>query len=244
MSYIGGIHSVRAALEHKGRVLELWVDEKRRDQAVKELMELAKSQGIRLQLVDKAALDKLLPNTRHQGLVAQVENIRTGSEADLEDLLSRLEGPAFLLVLDGIKDPHNLGACLRTADAAGVHAVIAPKDRSAGLTPAAIKVASGAAEHLPFIQVTNLARTLKMLARDYGIWISGLAGEAEQSLWQADLKGPLALVLGSEAEGLRRLTREHCDQLLSLPMQGSVTSLNASVAAGVALFEAVRQRSL
>lgn len=244
MSHIGGIHSVKAALEHKGRVLELWVDEKRRDQAAKELIELAKSQGLRPQLVDKAALDRLLPNTRHQGLVARVENIKSGSETDLEELLTRLEGPAFLLVLDGIKDPHNLGACLRTADAAGVHAVIAPKDRSAGLTPAAIKVASGAAEHLPFIQVTNLARTLKMLARDYGIWISGLAGEAEQSLWQADLKGPLALVLGSEAEGLRRLTREHCDQLLSLPMQGSVTSLNASVAAGVALFEAVRQRSL
>lgn len=243
MSRIGGIHSVKAALEHRGRVQQLWVDEKRRDQQVRELVELANAQGIKPQLSNKATLDQLLPNTRHQGLVAEVESLRTGNESDLEDLLARLDGPAFLLVLDGIKDPHNLGACLRTADAAGVHAVIAPKDRSAGLTPAAIKVASGAAEHLPFIQVTNLARTLKMLARDYGIWILGLAGEAEQSLWQADLKGPLALVLGSEAEGLRRLTREHCDQLLSLPMQGSVTSLNASVAAGVALFEALRQRS-
>lgn len=244
MSHIGGIHSIKAALEQSGRVVQLWVDEKRKDQPVRELLELAAAQDLKPNFCTKEALDKLLPNTRHQGLVAEVQNLKTGNENDLDELLGRLSGPAFLLVLDGIKDPHNLGACLRTADAAGVHAVIAPKDRSAGLTPAAIKVASGAAEHLPFIQVTNLARTLKTLARDYGIWILGLAGEAEQSLWQADLKGPLALVLGSEADGLRRLTREHCDQLLALPMQGSVSSLNASVAAGVALFEALRQRSL
>jgi 23S rRNA (guanosine2251-2'-O)-methyltransferase len=243
MSYIGGFHSLKAALGHKGRVQGLWLDEKRQDQPMREILALAATQGIKPQLCSKQALDKLLPNARHQGMVAEVQQIKTGSETDLEELLAGLQGPAFLLVLDGIKDPHNLGACLRTADAAGVHAVLAPKDRSVGLTPAAIKVASGAAEHLPFIQVTNLARTLKMLARDYGIWILGLAGEAQSSLWQADLKGPLALVLGSEAEGLRRLTREHCDQLLSLPMQGSVASLNASVAAGVALFEALRQRS-
>ena len=144
-------------------------------------------------------------------------------------------------MLDGVQDPHNLGACLRTADAAGVHAVIAPRDRSVGLTPTAVKVASGAAGEVPFFQITNLARMLKRLAHDYGIWIVGAAGEADSSLYHADLAGALALVMGSEGEGLRRLTREHCDQLVRIPMSGSVESLNVSVATGICLFEAVRQ---
>ncbi len=157
-------------------------------------------------------------------------------------ILKKVEGPLLLLVLDGVQDPHNLGACLRTADAAGVHAVIAPKDRSVGLTPVACKVASGAAERLPFIQVTNLARTLKMLADRFGVWIIGAAGEAQQSLYEIDLKTPTVLVMGGEEKGMRRLTREHCDQLVSLPMSGTVESLNVSVATGVALYEVVRQR--
>ena len=146
--------------------------------------------------------------------------------------------------VDGVQDPHNLGACLRSADAAGVHAVIAPKDRSAGLTPTACKIASGAAESVPFVQVTNLARTLKWLREEAGVWLVGTAGEAETTLYQADLSGPLGIVMGGEEKGMRRLTREGCDLLVSLPMAGAVESLNVSVATGVALFEAVRQRSV
>jgi 23S rRNA (guanosine2251-2'-O)-methyltransferase len=156
-------------------------------------------------------------------------------------MLDALTVPAFLLVLDGVQDPHNLGACLRSADAAGVHAVIAPKDKSVGLTPTVVKVASGAAESVPFIQVTNLARTLRSL-KDRNIWIYGAAAEADQTLYQAKLTGSIALVLGAEGSGLRRLTREHCDGLLTIPMRGSVSSLNVSVATGIFLFEALRQR--
>ncbi|HIE53826.1 MAG TPA: 23S rRNA (guanosine(2251)-2'-O)-methyltransferase RlmB, partial [Chromatiaceae bacterium] len=163
-------------------------------------------------------------------------------EKALDELLIRLEQPPLLLVLDGLQDPHNLGACLRSADAAGVQAVIAPRDRASGLTPVVCKVASGAAESTPFIQVTNLARTLRHLRDAYGIWILGTAGEADTELYDADLKRGVAIVMGNEEKGLRRLTREQCDQLVRLPMAGSVESLNVSVAAGVVLFEAVRQR--
>ena len=161
-------------------------------------------------------------------------------EADLDAVLNKQSEP-FLLVLDGVTDPHNIGACLRTADAAGVHAVIVPKDKSAGLTATARKVACGAAESVPLIQVTNLSRTLKHL-QDKGVWVIGTAGEAEQLIYQVDLKGPTALVMGAEGKGMRRLTREHCDQLVKLPMAGAVSSLNVSVATGVCLYEIVRQR--
>ncbi|MCP4283408.1 MAG: 23S rRNA (guanosine(2251)-2'-O)-methyltransferase RlmB, partial [Gammaproteobacteria bacterium] len=163
-------------------------------------------------------------------------------ESALENLLINLDEPPFLLILDGVQDPHNLGACLRSADGAGVHAVIAPKDRSVGLTPVVRKVASGAAESTPFFQVTNLARTLKQLKRDYNLWLVGTAGESEQNMYTADLTGPLALVMGGEEKGMRRLTRDSCDYLVRLPMHGAVESLNVSVATGVCLYEALRQR--
>jgi 23S rRNA (guanosine2251-2'-O)-methyltransferase len=203
---------------------------------------LAKNKKIRIELLSRQALDKLTQNANHQGAVAFFEKSKQYTEKDLDSILDHLSEPAFLLILDGIQDPHNLGACLRSADAAGVHAVLAPKDKSVGLTPAVCKVASGAAESIPFIQVTNLARTLREL-KEKNVWIYGAAAEASQTLYQADLKGSIAIVLGAEGSGLRRLTREHCDVLLNVPMAGSVSSLNVSVATGIFLFEAVRQRS-
>jgi 23S rRNA (guanosine2251-2'-O)-methyltransferase len=164
------------------------------------------------------------------------------SESDLEALIAGIDGAPFLLILDGVTDPHNLGACLRSADAAGAHAVIAPKDNAVGLTPVAVKVASGAAESVPFVQVTNLARTLDRI-KERGIWLIGTADDADATLYETDLQGPLALVLGSEGKGMRRLTRERCDLLLRLPMLGRVESLNVSVTAGICLYEALRQRS-
>lgn len=175
---------------------------------------------------------------RHTDFSASAATI---DEAELFALLRRLETPPFLLILDQVQDPHNLGACLRTADGAGAHAVVAPKDRSVGLTPVVRTVACGAAEHVPYVQVTNLARFMDELKNE-GIWLVGTASEAEQSLYEADLTGPLGLVMGSEGSGLRRLTREHCDFVVALPLMGSVESLNVSVATGICLYEAVRQR--
>jgi len=185
-------------------------------------------------------LDGMAPEGRHQGVVAKVA-AALALPHTLDGVLEGLSEPALLLVLDGVQDPHNLGACLRVADAMGAHAVIAPKDRAAGLNPTVRKVASGAAETIPFITVTNLARTLREL-QDLGIWVVGTAGESENDLFGMKLDGPLALVLGAEGEGLRRLTRENCDQLARIPMFGTVESLNVSVAAGMCLFEARRQR--
>lgn len=241
---IGGLHSVRAALGHgAGRVVNLWYDRKRNDRRLGQLLTLAREAGISPQASDRATLDQLLPNANHQGVVAETLIPSALGEGALDDLLSHLgDTPPFLLVLDGVTDPHNLGACLRSADAAGVHAVITPRDRAVGLTPVACKVASGAAEHVPFIQVTNLARTLKRLRDTYGIWLVGTSGDAASELFDMDLKGPLALVMGAEGKGMRRLTTEVCDQLAKLPLAGVVESLNVSVAAGVCLFEAVRQR--
>ena len=176
-------------------------------------------------------------------MVAEYQRMQEYNENDLYDLLDQLEDTPFLLVLDGVTDPHNLGACLRTADAAGIQAVIAPKDNAAGLTPTARKVASGAAETVPFIPVTNLARTLDNL-KERGIWLTGTSDKASQNLYQADLKGPMALVMGAEGAGIRRLTEERCDFLVSIPMQGQVSSLNVSVATGVCLYEALRQRGV
>jgi 23S rRNA (guanosine2251-2'-O)-methyltransferase len=239
-SLVAGWHAVFAALR-SGGARQVWLRRGREDRRSAELQALARERGVPLQLVDGIELDRRAPDVNHQGVVAQVSGGRMLGEADLEAMLDGLDHPPFLLVLDGVQDPHNLGACLRTADAAGVDAVVAPRDRAVGLTPAARKTAAGAAETLPFIQVTNLARTLRGL-QQRGIWVIGAAGEAEQTLYQADLKGALALVLGAEEKGLRRLTREHCDLLVRIPMRGSVESLNVSVAAAVCLYEAVRQR--
>jgi 23S rRNA (guanosine2251-2'-O)-methyltransferase len=240
--YIFGIHAVTALLNTQPeRVTHLYFLQDRQDQKMLALQELAESCRIKISLLSRPELQRLTGNEVHQGVVAACHKPKVGTEADLENIIEKIPQP-FLLILDGVQDPHNLGACLRSADAAGVHAVIVPKDKSVGLTPAVSKVACGAAETVPFIQVTNLARTMRYL-KDEGIWLFGAAGEADKTLYQADLKGKLGLVLGAEGEGLRRLTREHCDMLLNIPMQGSVSSLNVSVATGIFLFEALRQRS-
>jgi len=237
-----GLHSVGALLARDpANVVELWVQRSRRDERLEDILRAARRAGVTVHPVERRALDGLAPGERHQGVVASCRGLPALGEHDLEPLLDRLEGPPFLLVLDSVQDPHNLGACLRSADAAGVHVVIAPKDRAAGLTPTVRKVASGAAESVPFIRVTNLARALRGL-RNRGLWIVGASGEAEAGLFETDLTGPLALVLGGEEKGLRRLTREHCDALAHIPMRGRVESLNVSVAAGICLFEALRQR--
>jgi 23S rRNA (guanosine2251-2'-O)-methyltransferase len=207
-----------------------------------ELTALAHRSGVQVSAIDDASLDKLADGGRHQGVVAEILARTSDPETQLEEALEAAKNVPLLLVLDGVQDPHNLGACLRSADAAGVTAVIAPRDRAAGLTPVARKVAAGAAETVPFVPVVNLARALRDL-KDRGIWLVGTDDNAEKTLFEADLTGPVALVMGSEGEGLRRLTRECCDQLVSIPMAGAVESLNVSVATGVVLFEAVRQRS-
>ena len=241
-SPVAGIHSVRAALKFGAEgVGEIWLERTRRDRRLAELADLAKQAGVKLRHVDREKLDKAAGGANHQGAVAWVRVPTARTEQDLAVLLDRLQQTPFLLLLDEVQDPHNLGACLRTAEAAGVHAVIAPKDNAVGLTPIVCKVASGAAETLPYFQVTNLARVMDTL-KARGIWLIGTAGEAETDLYAADLQGPLGLVMGSEGTGLRRLTRERCDGLVRLPMSGKVESLNVSVAAGVCLYEALRQR--
>lgn len=241
---IYGLHAVTALLESEpGQVRALWVLDSRHDERLNRVVSLAEQAGVAIERVARTDLDARAPGARHQGVIAEAESLPQFDEHGLPALLAGLRVPAFLLVLDGIQDPHNLGACLRSANAAGVHAVIVPKDRASGLTPVVRKVASGTAEVTPLFQVTNLARTLRWL-KEQNIWLVALAGEADQSLYELDLKGPLALVLGAEGGGLRRLTKEHCDFLARIPMAGDVASLNVSVAAGVALFEAVRQRRI
>lgn len=242
MERIFGVHAVSSLLEAAPeRIVRLYVLDGRDDHKLQALLRRAEALDVSISRRDRKALDQLTDGAVHQGVVAECKPAPQLREDDLETLLDRLDAP-LLLVLDGITDPHNLGACLRTADAAGVHAVIAPKDRSAALNPTVRKVACGAAERVPFITVTNLARTLRML-KDRNVWVVGTAGEASDSIYQTKLNGPLALVMGAEGEGMRRLTREHCDQLVHIPMFGTVSSLNVSVATGVCLFEAVRQRS-
>lgn len=244
--YLFGIHAVTSVLEKDAaRVRTLWIArEAQRNQRIKRLQSLADKTGVSLQASTNAKLDAMAGGERHQGVVAECNVVASPQLAlNIPELLSGIDGAPFLLVLDGVQDPHNLGACLRSADAAGVHAVIVPKDRAVGITPVVSKVACGAAEHVPLIQVTNLARALRQL-QDEGVWLLGADERGETSLFDADLKGPLALVLGAEGQGLRRLTREQCDVLISVPMAGSVSSLNVSVATGVCLFEAVRQRAL
>ncbi len=237
-----GLHSVQALLKSAPqRVNELLVLSGRQDQRLQKLLAAAAAADIRVRQVQRKELDKLVDGN-HQGVVAMSFPGELHDEKFLYQMVENLQQPAFLLVLDGVTDPHNLGACLRTAEAAGVHAVIAPKDNSASLTPTARKVSCGAAEILPYVPVTNLARCLRRL-QELGVWLVGTAGEATQSVYQQDLRGSLALVMGAEGEGMRRLTRECCDGLVNIPMAGEVSSLNVSVASGVCLFEAVRQRS-
>jgi len=237
-----GIHAVSSLLNHQADSVErLLVLAGRKDKRLQSLLDKAASKGISVSECSRQQLDQQCPHT-HQGIVAfSRASSRELHEQDLDALLENLDGPPFLLILDGVTDPHNLGACLRSAEAAGVSAVIVPKDNAVQLNATVRKVACGAAEIVPFVSVTNLARTLEAL-KARGIWLFGAAGEAPQSLYQADLKGPVAIVMGSEGKGLRRLTREHCDTLISIPMAGEVSSLNVSVSTGICLFEAVRQR--
>ena len=251
MQYIYGIHAVDSLLRQNPKsVQRLWVQQGREDKRITSLLELAQNQGVAVARQPRQDLDEMAGG-RHQGVVAETldappvhgEPIQPNlwREADLLKAVEDKDGPVLILVLDGVTDPHNLGACLRSADAAGVDAVVVPKDKSADLSPTVRKVACGAAEVVPFVRVTNLSRTLKAL-QERGVWLYGTAGESEKSIYNSDLRASMALVMGAEGVGMRRLTREQCDYLVRLPMAGSVGSLNVSVATGICLFEAVRQR--
>ena len=238
---IYGIHAVQALLERAPqRFQEVFILKGREDKRLLPLIHAIEAQGIPVQVANRQWLDEKAEGAVHQGIIARVKPGRQYQENDLPDLIAEHERP-FLLILDGVTDPHNLGACLRSADAAGVHAVIVPKDRSAQLNATAKKVACGAADNVQLIRVTNLARTMRMLQVE-NVWMVGTAGEADHTLFQSKCTGPMARVMGEEGEGMRRLTREHCDELVSIPMAGTVSSLNVSVATGVCLFEIVRQR--
>jgi 23S rRNA (guanosine2251-2'-O)-methyltransferase len=236
-----GFHAVTARLRQQPQSIRaIYVDAARHDPRARELASRASEAGCSVHPVDDARLAQLAGTTRHQGVVALVDS--GAPIVDVDDVLSAIAEPALLLVLDGITDPHNLGACLRSADAFGVHAVIVPKDRSVGVNATVAKAASGAAETVPVITVTNLARALRDL-KDKGIWIVGAAAGGE-SLFEADVSGPIAWALGAEGSGLRRLTRELCDRIVGIPVQGSVDSLNVSVAAGICLYATRRQRAI
>ena len=251
MQFIYGFHAVDSLLRRNPKAVQrLWVQQGRDDKRITALLELAQNQGVPVAREPRQDLDGMADGGRHQGVVAQsldapihgeVTQPNLWSEAELLHAVKKKEGPVLILVLDGVTDPHNLGACLRSADAAGVDAVVVPRDKSADLNATARKVACGAAEVVPFVRVTNISRTLQAL-QALGVWLYGTAGESEKSIYDNDLTASMALVMGGEGAGLRRLTREHCDFLMRLPMAGSVSSLNVSVATGVCLFEAVRQR--
>ena len=238
---IYGFHAVTSRLRQQAAgVQEIYIDAGRNDARAQVLLKQAEVHAVRVIAVDAQRLDGLTGQARHQGVAARVAAPKM--RHDLDEVLEEISGPPLLLVLDGVQDPHNLGACLRVADAFGVHAVIAPKDRAVGITPVVSKVASGAAETVPYVTVTNLARTLREL-KGLGIWIIGTDEHGTTGLYDTKLSGPLAWVLGAEGEGMRRLTREHCDELIRIPMSGSVESLNVSVASGVCLGETYRQRA-
>ncbi|PSB92275.1 23S rRNA (guanosine(2251)-2'-O)-methyltransferase RlmB [Candidatus Pandoraea novymonadis] len=236
-----GFHAVTARLRHDASsVKEIFYDPMRRDRRMTEFLKYAESVKVRLIQADMERLVGLTGGARHQGIVARVQQISLAFS--LDELLDGILGLPLLLVLDGVTDPHNLGACLRVANGAGAHAVIAPKDRAVGLNATVVKVASGAAETVPYITVTNLTHTLRKL-QARGIWVLGTSDSATDNLYQTQLTGPLAIVMGAEGQGMRRLVREHCDELASIPMAGGVESLNVSVASAVCLYEAVRQRN-
>ncbi|WP_206485163.1 23S rRNA (guanosine(2251)-2'-O)-methyltransferase RlmB [Thalassotalea sp. G2M2-11] len=242
-----GIHAINELIKRSPeRFIELFLLKGRDDERLKPIINLSRKYGIPTQLVNRKVLDDKSKGEQHQGVVARVTPGKTFTEADLDDILLAAQQQSkdpFLLILDGVTDPHNLGACLRNADAAGVQAIIVPKDNAARLSATVRKVAVGAAETVPLIQVTNLARTMKQL-QQMGVWIIGTAGETDTCLYEVKMNGPMALVMGAEGKGMRRLTRENCDQLVKLPMAGTVSSLNVSVATGICLFEIVRQRQL
>ena len=241
MEKIYGVHAVESLLRHHSkRVKQVWLAEGRSEPRLQVLVELANENSVPIGLAERREMDGWVEGV-HQGVVADVSPSHVWGEAMLNELLDRTEDAPLLLVLDGVTDPHNLGACLRSADASGALAVIVPKDKSATLTPVVRKVACGAAEVIPLVTVTNLASALGKL-KQRGLWVVGTAGESEASIYDHDLTGPTILILGAEGKGMRRLTREHCDYLVHLPMAGSVSSLNVSVASGVCLFEARRQR--
>lgn len=242
LTAVFGIHAVQAALEHSPeKIRRAWVDGQRQDAKLRGLVDALQALGINPEVADRKKLDRLSDGKNHQGIVVNVELPGMLGEDRLKDDVLALEQTPFYLVLDQVQDPHNLGACLRTADAFGVHGIIVTKDNATGITPTVCKVASGAAETVPVYQVTNLARTLRWL-KEQGIWIFGTAGDAEQSLFDTRFDLPLALVMGAEGSGMRHLTRQNCDFLLKIPMSGQVESLNVSVAAAVVLYEAYRQR--
>ena len=235
-----GFHAVGVRLKTApASIIEIYADPTRRDARMRQFLEKAHEAGARVIDADGVRLAKLAGSHGHQGVAARVSELK--AVHSLDDLLDAIEGPPLLLVLDGITDPHNLGACLRVADGAGVHAVIAPKDHAAGINATVAKVASGAAETVPYFMVTNLARTLGEL-KERSIWCIGTSDDAPKTIYQVDLKGPVALVLGAEGAGMRQLTRKSCDELVGIPMRGAVESLNVSVASGVCLYEARRQR--
>ena len=239
---IFGFHAVTARICHVvSMIVDVYVDASRHDRRMGDLLRAAKAANLRIIQADDQRLDAMVGTRRHQGVVARAGELSLAR--NLSELLDAIQGPPLLLLLDGVTDPHNLGACLRVADGAGAHAVIAPKDRAVGLNATASKVASGAADTMPYITVTNLARAMREL-QEHDIWLTGTTEDAEQTVYDIDYTGGTAFVMGSEGEGLRRLTRENCDRLASLPMQGSVESLNVSVASGICLYEARRQRML
>jgi len=240
---IYGHHAILSILKHEPEtVVELWVDASRHDERAKTIVDLARQAGISAKRIKRELLDNKTNNAKHQGFVALSNETTTLDEKSLESMISKLDSSAFFLILDGVQDPHNLGACLRSADAAGVNGVIIPRDKSCSLTATVRKVACGAVESLPLFQVTNLVRSMEML-KNAGLWLFGTDSQATASVFDTDIKGAVAIVMGAEGSGLRRLTREHCDVLMSLPMSGSVSSLNISVAAGICLYEVVRQRA-
>lgn len=240
-----GIHAINELIKRAPeRFIEVWFLKGRDDDRLKPIINLSRKYGIPAQLVNRKVLDEKSGGEQHQGVIARVKPGKTFTESDLDDIVSKAEKKdeaPFLLILDGVTDPHNLGACLRNSDAAGVHAIVVPKDNAARLTATVRKVAVGAAESVPLVQVTNLARTMKQL-QQMGVWIIGTAGETDKCLYDVKLAGPMALVMGAEGKGMRRLTKETCDELVKLPMAGTVSSLNVSVATGICLFEIVRQR--
>ncbi len=238
-----GIHAVEAALNHDvANLVELYIESGSHNTRLKELGERARELGVKPHARDRAALDRMTGGARHQGVVARYNAPAALADSALPELVEKAGRDALFLVLDGITDPHNFGACLRSAEAAGVTAVLVPKDRAVGVTPTVRRASAGAADRVPIVAATNLARALKTL-KDAGVWLVGLAGDTAQSVYAIDLDGPIAVVLGSEGEGMRRLTRENCDFVAKIPMQGDVESLNVSVATGIVLFEALRQRS-
>ena len=235
-----GFHAVAARIRHDASTIEeIYVDAASHDRRMGDLLRSAKSANVRIIQADDQRLDAMVGTRRHQGVVARAGEISLAR--NLSELIDGIQGPPLLLLLDGVTDPHNLGACLRVADGAGAHAVIAPKDRAVGLNATAAKVASGAADNVPYITVTNLARAMREL-QEHDIWLTGTTDDAESTIYDVDYTGGVAFVMGSEGEGMRRLTRENCDRLVSLPMLGSVESLNVSVASGICLYEARRQR--